>query len=171
MCKLCYFEMRWYPLEIRQLVSTHSFPPCSGEGYTLDQLKSKITSTGQMFIEGRGGTLDQLQSKVPSPGQIFMGGGGGEGCTLDQLKPEVPSPDQFFISWKRGYSGHYIPQRLEWGTQGILSTQFSQPKLGPASQIVSHTLCVCRLMKTKHNTKLSALIPKRRKTSPHFLHR
>ena len=64
-----------------------------------------------------------------------MGGGG----TLDQLKPEVPGPDQIFISGEGGFSGHHIPQILEWGTQGILSTQFSQPKQSP---FASHTMCV-----------------------------
>ena len=64
----------------------------------------------------------------------------GVGRNLDQLKPEVPSLDTLDTT---------ILKYLSGGTQGILSTKFSQPKLATASQIVSHTLRAWRLMRGK----------------------
>ena len=82
MYKLCYFEMRWYPWGIQRLVSTHSFPPCSrggGEGCTLDQFKSKVTSTGQMFMGG-GIWTNSIQSPNPWPNfHVCVYGGEGVG--------------------------------------------------------------------------------------------
>ena len=80
-----------------------SFSVCGwGGGVTQDQLKSKVSQSGQIFIfggwVGGGVTLDQPKSEVPQSGQIFIFMGEGlvhpnfhwGGCTLDQLKSKVP---------------------------------------------------------------------------------
>ena len=86
-----------------------------------------------------GGTLDQLKSKVPlQSGQVFFGG-------ADHLKSKVPTSLTIFMG---GYSGHRIPEILEWGH----SKNFEHKIL--AAQILSHTLDlrVWRLMSiTSHN--------------------
>ena len=118
------------------VVSLHApLPTCSwGWGVFLgtQNLKSQVLTK---FSLGRG-TLDQLKPEVLTPLIIFISIGGGEG---------------------EEYSGHYISQIYSRN----LSTKFSQPNLGLASQIVSHILRVWRLirvMKTQEVvTKLNKL--------------
>ena len=83
-------------------------------------------------FHGRG-TLDQLKSKVPQSGQVFIFGVGERG-SLDQVKPEVPTSLTIFISGGGSTLDTTFHKYLSGGTQGILGTKFSQPKLTPASQ-------------------------------------
>ena len=117
----------------------------------------------------------QMQLKFQVLTKFLLSGWEGEVGILGNSKLEVSSPDQVFIWEGRGYSGTTQIQSLSiWlsfnggggvtldttflkyfggGTQGILSTKFYKPKLVPASQIVSHTLCVWRLNKEVHLKK------------------
>ena len=114
----------------------------------------------------------QLKSQVLTK-ILFSGWEGGVGI-LGNSKLEVSSPDQVFIwggglLWNNSNPKSFNLAKFSWGgggtldttffkyfsggTQGILSTKFYKPKLGPASQIVSHTHCLWRLNKEVHLKK------------------
>ena len=82
---------------------------------------------------------DVLWSNSNPESQVLTKFSWGEGglWTNSNLKSQVLT--KFSFLGRGGFSGHHIPQILEWGTQGILSTQFSQPKQSP---FASHTKCV-----------------------------
>ena len=164
---------RRYPWGIQRLVSTHQFPhnpraiqTCifwvvvgvGGGGCWSRPTQPKVPRSVQICIFG-GGVMVQTnipkileylvsqivshtllvwrlptQPKVPRSVQIciFGGGGGGEGGVMVQTN---------------------IPKILEWGTQGILSTNFAMPSSGSPciADSLSHTTCAETTHLTKEN--------------------
>ena len=142
MYKLCYFEMRWYPLEIRRLVSTHSFPPCSGERCTLDQLKSKVTSTGQMFIEG-GGYFGPTSIQSPKSWPNFQGGWGGGGWDFGPTQTWSPKSWPIFHFWEAGilWTPHSSKTWVGY-SRNLKHTIFTAQARSCITDSLSHTMCV-----------------------------
>ena len=133
-------QTRRYPWGTQRLVSTHQLPHKSvwGRG-TLDQLKSQVLTkfSFEGVLQTKVPSHSQHISKVPSPGQVFIGG--------EYSRPtQIPSADIFI--WGGGTLDTSNTKYLSGGTQGILSTKFWQLECGRASQIVSHTLRLWRLM-------------------------
>ena len=155
-----YYSILWYVIDAlshlkrdgihRGLVSKHNFSfGAVYYGPTQMQLKSQVLT--KILFSGGGGSGYSWQLKtwsLKSWPSFHLGGG----VLWNNSNPKSFNLAKF--SWGGGgYSGHHILQILQWGTQGILSTKFYKPKLGPASQIVSHTHCVWRLNKEVHLKK------------------
>ena len=116
---------------------------------TFQSRSLKTLSSNEVITRPYPWAIQRLVSTYLLPHKSLGRGGGGVLWTKSNLKFKVLTKFSFsffFFLGGRGYSGHHIPKILEWGTQRILSTKFSQPKLATASQIVSHALRVCRLI-------------------------
>ena len=84
-----------------------------------------------------GDTAISLHTPAPTP--VILEGGG----TLDQLKFKVPQSGQVFIFGGRGYSGHHIPQILEWGhSKNFEHKIFTAQASYCITDSFSHTRCV-----------------------------
>ena len=138
------FWTNWNPKSVNL---ANFFFISGGGGHTLDQFKSNVPSSDQIFI-WEGVTLDQLKSKVQQSGQVYMGvllwtnwnpkslnlGWGGHSRQTQSWSQK---------SWPNFHWGGTLDttflKYLSGGTQGIWSTKFWQLECGSASQIVSHT--------------------------------
>ena len=104
----------------------------------MDQLKSKVPQSGQVFGGGRGGTLDKLKYKSLNMAKFQLGVGGYSGQTQiksfhwDQVwtksNSKVPTSLKIFISVGEILDATFL-KYLSGAIQGIFSIKFLQPSL------------------------------------------
>ena len=130
-CQTNTVEMRQYPWRIQRLVSTHQLAHKSiGGGGTHDQLKSKVTQSGQIYMGG-GAYSRPTQIQCAKIYPNFHFGGGGIVETNSNSKCQ-DLPKFSFSGGEGGEWGYSRPTFLKYlsgGTQGILHQKFSKPSL------------------------------------------
>ena len=117
-------------------------------GDTAASLHTAVPTGG-----GGGGTLDQFKSKVPQSGQVFIFTGGVGGGFSGLIQIQSPSLSDNFHFWRRGCTLNItFLKYLSRGIQGILTTNSLACSCIADSTCISHTMCV------ETNDRSSALI-------------